>query len=72
MCGSQIQRHSVRQNFARPPHNSNDHQNVVLEFLEFHQMFSHIPWQSTEGQDHFNSYFLFKSGTLYQPCKIWV
>lgn len=56
MCGSQ--HHSFRENFARPPHNTNHHQNVVLGFLDFHQMFSNIPRQSIEAQDYSNFYFL--------------
>ena len=34
--GIQFRIHHLRDKFATPPHFSNHHQNVILEFLDFH------------------------------------
>ena len=44
--------------FAKPPHVSKHHQNVISEFLDFH-MFSHLPWKSIEAEDYQRCYSYF-------------
>ena len=65
-CGAQLRIHQFYK-FAKPPHVSNHHQNITLQFLDFHLPFSYLPTQShlllqsieTQHHQRCSCYFLY-------------
>lgn len=37
--------------FSKPLHVFNHHQNLILEFIDFHIKFSHLPWQKNVSRE---------------------
>ena len=79
-CVVKFRIHHLRNKFGKLPQLFNHHQNITLEFLNFHTTSSPLPCQSIKAQDHqgcygyflqhvFNSYLLLLSWVWGQSGK---